>query len=134
MGVVWEIRRSKIIIPIANRKSLIGYRKSKTTPTMETTVLILLIFLLVLAIFLGLEVFSKTPADVRLPLLSGANAVSGVIILGAILTAGLAEKVGHNDLAAGIGGLAVALAAANAVGGYVLTDRLLTIFRKKDDQ
>jgi len=101
---------------------------------METTILILLIFLLVLAIFLGLEVFAKTPAAVRLPLLSGTNAVSGIIVLGAILTAGLAEKVGHNDLAAGIGGIAVALAVANAVGGYVLTDRLLSIFRKKEDK
>ena len=101
---------------------------------METTVLLLLIFLLVLAIFLGLEVFSKTPPDVRLPLLSGANAVSGVTVLGALLTAGLAEKIGHNDLAAAIGGLAVALAAAHATGAYLLTDRLLDIFRKKDDR
>ncbi len=99
---------------------------------METTILILLIFLLVLAVFLGLEVFPKTPAPARLPLLSGSNAVSGATVLGAILMAGLAEKVGNNDLAALLGGVAVALAMVNIVGGYLLTDRLLEKSRKKD--
>jgi NAD(P) transhydrogenase subunit alpha len=99
---------------------------------METTILILLIFLLILAVFLGLEVFSKTPTPAQLPLLSGSNAVSGATVLGAILMAGLAEKVGNNDLAALLGGVAVALAMVNMVGGYLLTDHLLEKSRKKD--
>lgn len=101
---------------------------------METTILIFLIFVLLVAAFLGFELISKTPSTLHLPMLSGTNAISGVGLLGAILIAGMAKGVGNNDLAAMIGGIAVALAAANVSGGYLLTARILEKFRQKDQK
>lgn len=91
---------------------------------MEAAVLLFLLFILVLSIFLGFEVVSKVPPSLHTPLLSGSNVVSGVTVLGAILTAGLANG-GQNDFAAILGGCAVALAAACAVGAFLLTDKML---------
>ncbi len=99
---------------------------------METTVLTFLLLILVLAIFLGFEIIARAPALLRAPLVSGSNSISGITVLGAILTAGLAKGVGNNDVAALLGGIAVALAAINGVAGFVLTDRMLDLFRGKD--
>ena len=84
--------------------------------------------ILVLAIFLGFEVISKVPTLLHTPLMSGTNAIHGIVIVGAILVAG----AGHKDtLTAVIGLLAVILASANVVGGFVVTDRMLEMFKKK---
>lgn len=101
---------------------------------METSTLTLLIFLLVLAVFLGQEIFSKTPASTQRSLLSSANAVSGIGVLGAVLTAGLAENAGNNDLAALLGGVALALALVNAAAGYLTAGGWLDRFRNKQDK
>ena len=83
--------------------------------------------ILVLAIFLGFEVISKVPTLLHTPLMSGTNAIHGIVIVGAILVAG----AGHKDtLTAVIGLLAVILASANVVGGFVVTDRMLEMFKK----
>ncbi len=98
---------------------------------METMTLILLIFILVLAIFLGFEIISKVPSLLHTPLMSGSNAISGITVLGALVMAALARSE-NNDFAAILGGVAVLLAMINVVGGYFVTDRMLQMFKKKE--
>ncbi len=81
----------------------------------------------VLAIFVGIEVISKVSSTLHTPLMSGANAIHGIILIGAILVAGTAESVPILALAL----VAVALAAINMVGGFVVTDRMLGMFLPK---
>lgn len=89
--------------------------------------LIPLLFVFILAIFLGFEIISKVPATLHTPLMSGANAISGITIVGALICAGHE----HNSLAKWIGMFAVILATINVVGGYLVTDRMLKMFSKK---
>ena len=85
--------------------------------------------ILVLAISLGFEVISKVPTLLHTPLMSGTNAIHGIVIVGAMLVAGL----GHKDtLTTIIGLIAVVLASANVVGGFVVTDRMLEMFKKRE--
>jgi NAD(P) transhydrogenase subunit alpha len=85
--------------------------------------------ILALAIFLGIEVISKVPTLLHTPLMSGTNAIHGIVIVGAMLVAGL----GHKDtLTTVVGFVAVVLASANVVGGFVVTDRMLEMFKKKE--
>ena len=88
----------------------------------------LLFFTFILAIFLGFEVISKVPSQVHTPLMSGANAISGITIVGALLAAGVS---GQPALTTILGTLAVACATINVVGGYLVTDRMLGMFKKK---
>ena len=90
---------------------------------------IFLTFILMLAIFLGFELINKVPATLHTPLMSGANAISGITVVGAISLAG----TGQQDLANWLGAGAVALASINVVGGYMVTDRMLAMFKKKED-
>ncbi len=92
--------------------------------------LTLLFFILVLSIFLGFELISKVPSQLHTPLMSGTNAISGITIVGALYAAGSSEGTTQIVLAV----LAVALAMINVVGGYLVTDRMLTMFRKKDQK
>ncbi len=81
-----------------------------------------------LSIFLGFELISKVPATLHTPLMSGANAISGITIVGALISAG-------NDLgtmSTVLGAMAVAFATINVVGGYLVTNRMLSMFKKKD--
>ena len=87
------------------------------------------IFLIILSIFLGIEVISNVPAILHTPLMSGANAIHGVVIIGAIIVMGQAEP--DNYLALILGFLAVILGTLNVVGGFVVTDRMLEMFKKK---
>ena len=89
---------------------------------------IFLTFILMLAIFLGFELINKVPATLHTPLMSGANAISGITVVGAISLAG----TGQQDLANWLGAGAVALASINVVGGYMVTDRMLSMFKKKE--
>ncbi len=90
--------------------------------------LIYLAFILILSIFLGFEIISKVPATLHTPLMSGANAISGITLVGALLAAG-----GTHDMAATmLGGVAVTFATINVVGGYMVTDRMLAMFKKKE--
>ncbi len=85
--------------------------------------------ILALAIFLGVEVISKVPALLHTPLMSGTNAIHGIVIVGALLIAGIADP----DLLTGwVGFIAMILAAANVVGGFVVTDRMLEMFKKRE--
>jgi NAD(P) transhydrogenase subunit alpha len=82
-----------------------------------------------LAIFLGFEVISKVPTLLHTPLMSGTNAIHGIVIVGAILVAGVADP---DTLTGWIGFAAMVLAAANVVGGFVVTDRMLEMFKKRE--
>ena len=86
-----------------------------------------LIFIIVLSVFLGIEVISHVPAVLHTPLMSGSNAIHGVVIIGAIIVIGHAE----NTLSLVLGFIAVILGTLNVVGGFVVTDRMLEMFKKK---
>ena len=87
------------------------------------------IAILVLAAFVGFEVISKVPNTLHTPLMSGTNAIHGIVIVGALLIAGIA----HPDLLTGwVGFTAMILAAANVVGGFVVTDRMLEMFKRRE--
>jgi len=85
--------------------------------------------ILVLAAFLGFEVISKVPTMLHTPLMSGTNAIHGIVIVGAILVAG----VGGSGFSTILGLIAVVFGAINVVGGFVVTDRMLQMFRRKDE-
>jgi len=89
-----------------------------------------LIFIIVLSVFLGVEVISHVPAVLHTPLMSGSNAIHGVVIIGAIIVMGHAD----NTLSLILGFIAVILGTLNVVGGFVVTDRMLEMFRKKKKQ
>lgn len=88
-----------------------------------------MIYVVILSIFLGIEVIGRVPSVLHTPLMSGANAIHGVVIIGAIIVMGRAES--DNWLALVLGFLAVILGTLNVVGGFVVTDRMLEMFKKK---
>jgi H+-translocating NAD(P) transhydrogenase subunit alpha len=88
-----------------------------------------MIYIVILMIFLGIEVIGRVPSVLHTPLMSGANAIHGVVIIGAIIVMGKAES--DNYLALLLGFLAVILGTINVVGGFVVTDRMLEMFKKK---
>ncbi|MCZ6709560.1 MAG: NAD(P) transhydrogenase subunit alpha [Gammaproteobacteria bacterium] len=89
---------------------------------------VFLAFVLMLSIFLGFELISKVPATLHTPLMSGANAISGITLVGALMSAG----AGSSEIATILGSIAVTLATINVVGGYMVTNRMLAMFKKKD--
>ncbi|MHC4787710.1 MAG: NAD(P) transhydrogenase subunit alpha part 2 [Planctomycetota bacterium] len=92
--------------------------------------MILLLFIFVLAIFLGVELITKVPSQLHTPLMSGSNAISGITIVGAMLAAGSVGAAGHSQaLSIALGTAAVAFATINVVGGYLVTDRMLGMFQ-----
>lgn len=95
---------------------------------MSNEELILLVFTFVLAIFLGYELIKKVPSTLHTPLMSGANAISGITIVGAIIAAGATQD---STISVAIGAFAVAFASINVVGGYMVTDRMLAMFKSK---
>lgn len=89
---------------------------------------LLLLFTFVLAIFLGFELIVKVPSQLHTPLMSGANAISGITIVGALLSAGHTE---NETITLVLGTVAVVCATINVVGGYMVTDRMLAMFKPK---
>ena len=87
------------------------------------------IFIIILSIFLGIEVISHVPSVLHTPLMSGANAIHGVVIVGAIIVMGLAESNDTPTLILGF--VAVITGTLNVVGGFVVTDRMLEMFKRK---
>jgi NAD(P) transhydrogenase subunit alpha len=90
--------------------------------------LMLLFFIFVLAAFLGFELIAKVPSQLHTPLMSGSNAISGITVVGAIIAAGTDDKSWVTTV---LGTSAVILAMVNVVGGYLVTDRMLAMFKKK---
>ncbi len=97
----------------------------------HNTLLVFELTILVLAIFLGFEVISKVPALLHTPLMSGTNAIHGIVIVGAMIVLGQPDKSAFTWV---VGFVAVILASANVVGGFVVTDRMLEMFKKKPTQ
>jgi H+-translocating NAD(P) transhydrogenase subunit alpha len=95
----------------------------------HTATLVTELTVLVLAIFLGFEVISKVPTMLHTPLMSGTNAIHGIVIVGAMIIAGSSHQDG---LIRVIGFVAMVLASANVVGGFVVTDRMLEMFKKRE--
>jgi NAD(P) transhydrogenase subunit alpha len=95
----------------------------------HNTLLVFEVTILVLAIFLGFEVISKVPALLHTPLMSGTNAIHGIVIVGAMLVMGIPDKNAYMWILAFT---AVVLASANVVGGFVVTDRMLEMFKKRE--
>jgi len=89
---------------------------------------ILALYIFILAAFTGYEIIAKVPVILHTPLMSGANFIHGVVVVGAMIALGHAETITEQI----IGFLAVALGAANAAGGYVVTERMLAMFKKKE--
>jgi H+-translocating NAD(P) transhydrogenase subunit alpha len=88
-----------------------------------------IIYMVILMVFLGIEVIGRVPSVLHTPLMSGANAIHGVVIIGAIIVMGQAES--DNYVALILGFLAVLLGTLNVVGGFVVTDRMLEMFKGK---
>lgn len=91
--------------------------------------MIILLFIFVLAALLGFELISKVPSQLHTPLMSGSNAISGITIVGAIVALGSSD----DRVTLILGLIAVISATINVVGGYLVTDRMLAMFKKKDD-
>lgn len=88
------------------------------------------LYIFVLAILVGFEVITKVPPLLHTPLMSGANAISGITLVGALISAG----AGHSGISALLGLIAVVLATINVVGGFMVTDRMLAMFKKERKQ
>jgi NAD(P) transhydrogenase subunit alpha len=96
----------------------------------DVEALIIALTVFVLAIFIGYEVITKVPPTLHTPLMSGSNAISGIVIVGALLVAGQAEGV----LGQILGAVAIGLAMINVVGGFMVTDRMLKMFKRSGDR
>jgi len=94
---------------------------------MESFIMLLTVF--VLAVFIGFELITKVPPTLHTPLMSGSNAISGITIIGAVVLAG---EIGNPHLAKILATVAVVFATINVVGGFLVTDRMLKMFKKKD--
>ncbi|HEY9575631.1 MAG TPA: NAD(P) transhydrogenase subunit alpha [Lachnospiraceae bacterium] len=92
---------------------------------------VMLIFVFVIAAFLGVELIAKVPSQLHTPLMSGTNAISGITIVGAITVTALNVE---GVLGLVLGFLAIVFATINVVGGYLVTDRMLEMFKKKEDK
>lgn len=93
-------------------------------------ILIFNLFIFILACFVGFEVISKVPTTLHTPLMSGANAISGITLIGALVVAGATgEYIGTI-----LGFVAIIFATINVVGGFMVTDRMLEMFKKKEDK
>ncbi|HSJ08604.1 MAG TPA: NAD(P) transhydrogenase subunit alpha [Longimicrobiales bacterium] len=91
--------------------------------------LILSLYIFVLAVFVGFEVITKVPQMLHTPLMSGSNAISGITLVGAVVVAGRVESSLSTILAV----VAVAFAMINVVGGFMVTDRMLQMFKRRED-
>ena len=87
------------------------------------------VYIVILMIFVGIEIIGRVPSVLHTPLMSGANAIHGVVVIGAIIVMGKAEA--DNYIALILGFLAVVLGTLNVVGGFVVTDRMLEMFKSK---
>ena len=89
--------------------------------------LLVALYIFILTIFVGFETITKVPPLLHTPLMSGTNAISGIVLVGALISAG----AGHSVLSTLLGTLAIIIATINVVGGFLVTDRMLEMFKKK---
>ena len=98
---------------------------------MDMDTIMLLIFVFIIAAYLGVELISKVPSQLHTPLMSGTNAISGITIVGAIAATAL-NASGNKVLGIVLGAIAIFFATVNVIGGYFVTDRMLAMFKKKE--
>jgi NAD(P) transhydrogenase subunit alpha len=104
----------------------------EATLSENATVILLSVYVLLLAIFLGLELIGRVPATLHTPLMSGTNAIHGIVVLGAMIILGSIDGSGAGDtVLMVIAFIAVVLGSANVFGGFVVTDRMLEMFKRK---
>ena len=96
-----------------------------------TDTIMLLIFVFIIAAYLGVELISKVPSQLHTPLMSGTNAISGITIVGAIAATAI-NAYGEHVIGIIIGSIAIFFATINVIGGYFVTDRMLAMFKKKE--
>lgn len=113
---------------LVNRFNLIASSIRKNVVQFMTTALLASLFVFVLASFVGFEVINKVPPTLHTPLMSGANAISGIAVIGALLISGPRDW----NITVILGLIAVVLATINVVGGFLVTDRMLQMFKKKE--
>ena len=97
----------------------------------STDTIMLLIFVFIIAAYLGVELISKVPSQLHTPLMSGTNAISGITIVGAIAATAI-NASGNHVVGLIIGAIAIFFATINVIGGYFVTDRMLSMFKKKE--
>ncbi len=107
--------------------SMLFAETASTTASTPATQWIMLLTVFVLAIFVGVEIITKIPPTLHTPLMSGSNAISGITLIGALLTL----ELGATTTAKVLGVLAIAFATMNVVGGFLVTHRMLSMFRKR---
>lgn len=104
----------------------------QTTLSENATVILLTIYVLMLAIFLGFELIGRVPATLHTPLMSGTNAIHGIVVLGAMIIMGsIHGDSGVDNVLKVLAFIAVILGSANVFGGFVVTDRMLEMFKRK---
>ncbi len=99
---------------------------------MDGKTIMLLIFVFIIAAFLGVELISKVPSQLHTPLMSGTNAISGITIVGAIAACAISVTLDNDLIGMIVGGVAILFATINVIGGYFVTDRMLSMFKKKE--
>ena len=99
---------------------------------MDGKTIMLLIFVFIIAAFLGVELISKVPSQLHTPLMSGTNAISGITIVGAIAACAISVTLENDLIGMIVGGVAILFATINVIGGYFVTDRMLGMFKKKE--
>ncbi|MBO4460124.1 MAG: NAD(P) transhydrogenase subunit alpha [Clostridiales bacterium] len=99
---------------------------------MDGKTIMLLIFVFIIAAFLGVELISKVPSQLHTPLMSGTNAISGITIVGAIAACAISVTLENDLIGIIVGGIAILFATINVIGGYFVTDRMLGMFKKKE--
>jgi len=99
---------------------------------MDGKTIMLLIFVFIIAAFLGVELISKVPSQLHTPLMSGTNAISGITIVGAIAACAISVTLDNDLIGMIVGGIAILFATINVIGGYFVTDRMLSMFKKKE--
>lgn len=97
----------------------------------STDTIMLLIFVFIIAAYLGVELISKVPSQLHTPLMSGTNAISGITIVGAIAATAI-NASGNHVVGIILGAIAIFFATVNVIGGYFVTDRMLSMFKKKE--
>ena len=99
---------------------------------MDGQTIMLLVFVFIIAAFLGVELISKVPSQLHTPLMSGTNAISGITIVGAIAACAISVTLENDLIGIIVGGIAILFATINVIGGYFVTDRMLGMFKKKE--
>ncbi len=122
----------KVSVEMVDAENAVVVDAEESSSAISGSTMGMLFFVFILAIFLGVELIAKVPSQLHTPLMSGSNAISGITVVGALLAVRSSVAGGHEKLAVVLGVLAVAFAMINVVGGYLVTDRMLGMFKHKD--